>query len=455
MSSGYAGYGGNARRTYSGSWRPLIALTVIVVLLCAWLGERLGSEEAGQFDPSTTGLTQLWAHNGSSSAYFYGMDTHGGSVDSVTTTGVAAYDQTSGATRWTWTPPPGDGVCAAASSGGILVVAYARRPVLINDFCSEMVAIDEADGAVLWSRPEPGGQQLFLLAAGDGRALAEVHYTTGGVDSAELDDYDLATGAPGWTDSLDAELAAGCNPMQPHVEGGTISVFEGCLPGAPYFGGEGAVLTYDASTGKQLSDLKLAAQSCGSGGILKPGPGDLLMYCSGTLGLGSLSLAFLDPATGSQHTVQVDTGYFTPTVVYGDTAYLTLETPENDTRADDQAVAAAFDLSTGDELWQHPVPGYQVTMISANSSGALAAVYNGSALSLVRYAPTDGTPTIGPGMALDAPADAVLSALARNGDLDLQLDGDVLLIGGARNSSTDFETQTDPGTVGVSVGGGF
>jgi hypothetical protein len=438
-----------------------VALTVVVMLLCAWLGQRLGSEEAGQFDPSTSGLTQLWAHAGPRTAFFFGVNTHGGVISFATSSGVTAYDPQSGATRWSWSPPPGASVCTAAASGETALVAYGFRVLSPDEGCSAVVAIDLAGGAVLWSRPVPAAQ-LVYLAAGDGQALvefqAESSDTTGGDTTggdttlSGLDDYNLATGAPGWTNPLGSESASSCMPGQPFVAGDAISMVDRCADESDFFGGASDVYSFAADTGKQRSDLRLAPRLCADGVMVYTGPEYLVAGCTGLFGVGGQSVVFVDPATGSQHSAQVATDYFTRTVVYGDTAYLTIEKPVNSTRADDQAIAAAFDLSTGSELWQRAVPGYQVTMISADSAGALAAVYNGATLSLVRYAPSGGTPTVGPGTALSGASEAELSALARNGDLDLEIDGDVLLAGGARTSALDFAAQTSPSVVGLSIG---
>ena len=456
------GDGFSPRRARGGAWRPLIALTVVVVLLAAWLGARLGTEEAGRFRPSTSGLTRLWAQAGTQSAYFYGIGVHGAMATFASTSGVAAYDVRSGGAAWTWSPPPGEGVCAAAAGDGTVLVAYARLPLLPGFRCSTVAALDQTDGTVVWSLPMPAANDLMYLAVGDGQALVEFDHNSGESDAFVLDDYNLATGAAGWSDPLSSGAAAACTPTQPMVEGDVISVFDACPVLTNVLAGSATVVSFAAGSGKQLSGVRLAPKPCGTGGFVGSGSGYLVSGCAGALGFGLFSLDFLDTATGSQHSVEVDTEYFTRTVVSGDTAYLTLETSRNSSgtrssgsagnSADTLATAAAYDLSTGRELWQRSVPGYQVTMISADSAGALAAVYNGATLSLVRYARSDGTPAAGPGTALGGSDDAELAALAGNGDLDLQMDGGVLLAGGARNSSADFQTETGPGLVALNVG---
>jgi outer membrane protein assembly factor BamB len=182
-----------------------------------------------------------------------------------------------GARRWR-VPDVNPGPMVVA--GGVAFLLAGSQPADMS-----LMAVDVADGAVLWSRPDEGLSPSDPISTDGARVFARVDYS--------LVAFDATDGTPVWS----AGIASCCFILRPVVADGVV-----------YVGGYDSTFAFDAATGHVVWRTR------GHKDTLALGAGRLWTQ------FGGLTIA-VDPATGDE-LGSVRTGYsfdlvVTPAVVIG------------------------------------------------------------------------------------------------------------------------------------------
>ncbi|KDN83575.1 hypothetical protein KCH_50570 [Kitasatospora cheerisanensis KCTC 2395] len=206
-------------------WRLLLGRTLLITVPAAALVglARVFLANSGYWPGSS--MTTAWeaTDEGGPAAEFGGRGTWlvGDSLVRARHDGVTGFDAATGGRRWQYLPPRRTDICTVSPTvdGSLLLIAYGIRASLSDSAagqadsagCSTVAALDLSDGRELWHGPrvpEPHGlgntHAEGLLAAGGGLGVV----LDAGADARALRALNLRTGAPRWR----AAAPAGCSP---------------------------------------------------------------------------------------------------------------------------------------------------------------------------------------------------------------------------------------------------
>ncbi|WP_418960289.1 PQQ-binding-like beta-propeller repeat protein [Streptomyces tritici] len=249
--------------------------------------------------------------------------------------GVVGFDAGSGKEVWEFVPPRRGDVCAAgeAADGGRVLVAYT---LTVGGRCDVVAAIDLGDGRELWHAALPLAGDGALAVGG---GLGVVVVAGGGNEGPSLRAFDLRTGAARWT----AAVPKGCAPGRAAVAPEQVVAVLAC-------GGEVKLAGFSPRDGRARWTTPLDARNGvaadASVSITATDP-IVLRVDEGDRGIDGF-LAFGSDGRPGARIRTTDDGYGTisPEVAVDGNRLFAL------TNGGPWGRLVAFDLTSGDELWQ-------------------------------------------------------------------------------------------------------
>ncbi|MFE1318144.1 PQQ-binding-like beta-propeller repeat protein [Kitasatospora phosalacinea] len=351
------------------TWRGrlLAGLAALGVLLAAVAGIAWVFLSNTGYWPGSS-MTTAWETRGDGGAPEHGSHHAwlvGDTVVRARYDAVTGFDAASGRMRWEYLPPRRADICATSASadGSLVLIAYGERgedaygsAVEAGKGCATVAALDLADGRELWRtarRPATGGLDDGdgVLAAGGGLGVV----LDDGEDARAVRAVELRTGTPRWT----AAVPTGCVPGQVAIAPKDVLAVLTC-------GDELKLSAFDPADGTERWTVPLdarrgvAADATAAFTSVEPivlrvdegGRGVDAFLAFGPDGRPGARIESTGDRYGSIRSVSVADGRLFARTSGGRWGLL-----------------AAFDLATGEELWQTGLGGARYTVSGLHAEG--------------------------------------------------------------------------------------
>lgn len=258
---------------------------------------------------------------------------------------VTGFDADSGKERWQFIPPRRTDICAASKTtdGTRVLVAHTGKTGEASGHCAVVTALDLTDGRELWNTTlatANGGTADRSDALATGGGLGVVLDAGTGTDTTTVRAFDLLTGSERWT----AAVPKGCAPARTAVAPKQVVAVLAC-------GEEVKLAAFDPADGKERWTTPLDTRNgvaTGSSVTITATDPIVLRVDEGDRGIKAFLSFGPDGRPGAR--VQVtgdDYGSIGPDTVVSDKRLFAL------TDGGPWGRLVAFDLTSGDELWQN------------------------------------------------------------------------------------------------------
>lgn len=279
---------------------------------------------------------------------------------------VTGFDAGSGEERWEFAPPRRTDICATSTTadGTRVLIAYDEDFRNPDAGCSTIAALDLADGRELWHTdltPATGdtSNSVGALAVGGGLGVVLDAGTGKGVPAVRA--VDLRTGSARWT----AAVPKGCVPSGTNTAPKQILAVLAC-------GEEMKLAAFDPADGRERWTTSLDARHgvpVDANVTITATEPIVLRVDEGDRGVNAFLTFGPDGRPGAQVQVTGDGyGSIGTNVAVSDGRLFAL------TNGGKWGLLAAFELKTGDELWQQDIGGaaYVVQGLHAEAGRVMA-----------------------------------------------------------------------------------
>ncbi|MFJ8439645.1 outer membrane protein assembly factor BamB family protein [Kitasatospora griseola] len=352
-------------------WRRALGLVLLITVpIAALVGLGWVFLGSSGYWPGSS-MTTAWeaTDEGGPAADFGGRGTWlvGDSVVRGRYDAVTGFDAATGGRRWQYLPPRRTDICAVSptADGSLLLIAYGSRATAPDSAtgqvpegagCSTVAALDLADGRELWHAPRvpepesPGNTHAEgLLAAGGGLGVV----LDAGKDARAVRALDLRTGTPRWT----AAVPAGCSPDLAATAPQQVLVLLTC-------GDEEKLAAFDPADGKQRWTVPLDARR----GVDARARASFTATEPIVVRVDGSAPGFLAFGPDGRPTARIAAGGARYGTI-GSAAAVADGRLYARTDGGRWGRIAAFDLATGNQLWQSDLGGARSTVSGLHAQG--------------------------------------------------------------------------------------